>query len=160
LEHPAKLEITGETVWATLNGSPLWSFPRGSLILIGEYTTNEGPYVDDYFVEFVTIENGKATLSKISFYAEGMDEAFSVLQKALGQPLLLELYASTDWNSRVVWPPGLADRPFLRSLKPTSTLSALMQRLKLRGPEQAVSDEVKVYIAEQVANRQNIRRQE
>ena len=160
MDHPAKLEIAGETVQATLNGSPVWKFATPALVLIGEYTTNEGPYFDDYSVVFVTNENGKAFFAKVSFYAEGREQVFSVLEKTLGQPLLLELYASTDWNSRVVWPPALSGRPFLRPVKPTSTLNAFMRRLGLRGRDQVVSNELKAYIAEQVTNRTSIRSRE
>ena len=152
-----KLEIVAETVLATWNGSPLWKLPIAALVLIGEYTTNEGPCKDDYFIEFVSVEDGKAFFSTVSFYAEGRDQAFAALEKTLNRPLTLELYASTDWNSRVVWPPSLSGRPFLRPAKPTSNFKAFIHRLGLRGSDQVVSDEVRVYIAEQVANRGSIR---
>jgi len=160
LDHSVKLEVAGETVQATLSGSRLWSFPIAALVLIGEYTTNQGPYVDDYFVEFVTVESGKPFFWKVSFYAEGVEQSFVVLEKKLGEQLLLELYASTEWKSRVVWPPAESGKPFLRPAKSTSTFKAFMERLALRGPDQVVSDEVKAYIAKQVANPGNIRRHE
>jgi len=99
------------------------------LVLIGEYTTNQGPYVDDYFVEFVTVESGKPFFWKVSFYAEGLEQSFVVLEKKLGEQLLLELYASTEWQSRVVWPPAESGKPFLRPAKSTSTFKAFMERL-------------------------------
>ena len=160
MEQLLKLVIIDETVQAVFRESVIWKFPISCLVLIGEYTTNEGPYKDDYFIEFVTVEDGKTFFSKISFYAEGRDQAFAILEKILSQPLILELYASTDWNSRVVWPPALSGRPFLRRTKPTSIFRAFMHRLGLRGSVQVLSDEVKVYIAEQVANGGNIHRHE
>ena len=160
MDQHAKLEIVAETVLATWNGSPLWKLPIPALVLIGEYTTNEGPYKDNYFIEFVSVEDGEAFFSRVSCYAEGLEQAFSGLEKTLGQPLLLELYASTDWNSRVVWPPALSGKPFLSPTQATSTFKAVMQRLGIRGPDQLVSAEVKAYIAEQVSKHASSRGRE
>jgi len=53
-----------------------WRTPIASILLIAEYTTNEGPYVDDYFVELWSLENGTLFQVHTTFYANGRDAAF------------------------------------------------------------------------------------
>jgi hypothetical protein len=72
-------------------GKLLWTIPIDSLVLIAEYTMNEGPYVEDYFLVFVTSETGKLYFSTCSFYSAGMEEAFAALQQRLDSPLSLGL---------------------------------------------------------------------
>jgi len=46
--------------------------------------TNEGPDVDDYFLVFVTVEDGKLYFSNCPFYSSGRDEALSILRERFG----------------------------------------------------------------------------
>src|SRR5438477_5813616 len=85
-------------------GTQSWTLPINSILLIAEYTTNEGPTIDDYFIVFVTAESNRLFFSSCSFYVDGRDDALSVLQARLGSPIQLGLQGSTEWRSRVAWP--------------------------------------------------------
>src|SRR5262249_25546280 len=52
------------------SGFTRWSLSIQTIVLIAEYTTNEGPWLDDYFLVFVTVEEGKLYFSTCSFYAD------------------------------------------------------------------------------------------
>jgi len=72
-----------------------------AIVLIAEFTTNEGPYVDDYFLTFVTVENGKALYATCSFYAEGRDSALSEISHQVGCPIEVGLavpFAIQPWR--------------------------------------------------------------
>ena len=72
------LEYSGE------NGRVFWSLPISSTVLIAEYTTNEGPWCDDYFLVFVTIEKDTFYFHTASFYSAGRDETLAALKQLLG----------------------------------------------------------------------------
>jgi hypothetical protein len=57
----------------------LWSTSTKDVVLLAEYTTSEGPYLEDYFLVFVTVENGKRYFATASFYSNGRDEVIKQL---------------------------------------------------------------------------------
>lgn len=129
-----------------------WSFHMDSIVLVAEYTTNEGPYVDDYFLVFATVEDGKLYFSTCSFYSAGREEALSGLQKHLGSPIDLELQGSTEWRSRVAWPAKMVGKEYFSFTEvPTTTLTEKLKK-RLLGPTQeyAISKAVRQYLEEQL----------
>src|SRR5215510_9545356 len=115
-------------------GQLCWSLPVESLVLISEYTTDEGPYIDDYFLVFVTVEDGSLYFSTCSFYSDGVDETFSILRERLGSPIQLGLVDSTEWRSRVVWPVKIADSEYFTFMAVTADTLTEKLRKKLLGP--------------------------
>jgi hypothetical protein len=89
-----------------------WELRITDLVLIAEYTTNEGPYLDDYFLVFWVKQQGELLKAECSFYADGRDEALTEVGRVLGTELELGLASSTEWNSRVVWPEALQGKPY------------------------------------------------
>jgi hypothetical protein len=133
-------------------GSKLWSLPIESIILVAEYTTNEGPYVDDYFLVFVTSEEGELHFSTCSFYSGGRDETLSALQQRLGSPISLGLQGSTEWRSRVAWPIKMAETEYFTFTEaPAKTMTEkLKKRLLGATQEYSISKPVREYLEEQV----------
>jgi hypothetical protein len=86
-----------------------WELAVADIRVIGEMTNQCGPFADDYFVCFVTDASG--CWKEASFYAEGLDACLTQLGAQLGSDLQLQLCASTDFTSRVVWPPQLVGDP-------------------------------------------------
>ncbi|HLJ88971.1 MAG TPA: hypothetical protein VKZ53_19280 [Candidatus Angelobacter sp.] len=129
-------------------GALRWSLPAKSVVLIAEYTTNEGPYVDDYFLVFTTVEDGTLYSSTCSFYADGVFDTLKTLQEHLGAPIQLGLAASTEWRSRVVWPADMADVEYF-TFKDVPAKS-LFDRIKAKivGPTQeyAISMAIREYL--------------
>jgi hypothetical protein len=108
-------------------GQLLWDCPLDSLVLMAEYTTNEGPFVDDYFLVFVSNEKGKQYFATASFYSDGRDRLVEHLSQRWGMRVELGLSRSTEWKSRVLWPPEIAGNEYFsfREVHPNSQLEKL-----------------------------------
>lgn len=129
----SNLEYSGE------NGRVFWSLPIPSTALIAEYTTNEGPMYDNYFLVFVTVEKDTFYFHTASFYAAGRDETLAALKELLGSTFELELISSTEWDSRVIWPQEIAGNKYLQ-FKPVRTETMLQKvKEKLLGPTREYS---------------------
>ena len=89
-----------------------------SLQLIGEYTTDHGPFVDDLFLVFIA---GSAnTWLEVSIYET--EVPLGELSERLGYPLKHGLCNQVEFASRVIWPPALEGEPlFNRTPKPRGT---------------------------------------
>src|ERR1700748_1292213 len=106
----SRLQIKDSNLeYSSNTAKAFWSLPIASIILISEYTTNEGPQCDDYFLVFVTIEKDLFYFHTASFYAGGSDATLASLKELLGSTFELKLTGSTEWDSRVIWPAEIAD---------------------------------------------------
>lgn len=76
--------------------------------LVGEYTTDNGPGIDDWFLVLMTANDG---WFEISMYAEGMQAMRNQVGQLLGADLDQDLAHSTDFASRIMWPSALKDQP-------------------------------------------------
>jgi hypothetical protein len=137
-----------------ISGKLLWTLTIDSIVLIAEYTTNEGPHVDDYFLVFVTAEENKLFFSTCSFYVDGRDEALSILQMRLGSSIQLGLQGSTEWRSRVAWPARMAGSEYFTfaEIPPKTLLEKVKKRLLGPTQEYAISKPVRDYLEEQLRN--------
>ncbi|HVG31913.1 MAG TPA: hypothetical protein VM911_02490 [Pyrinomonadaceae bacterium] len=105
-----------------------WQLPISEIRVMGEHTDDHGPSVDDYFFVFLT----NSHFCEASFYAEGRDQFLSELRDLLGAKLSCGLVNSTDFQSRVMWPPDIAGQPFYDFVpmpKPEGFLAGLKHRL-------------------------------
>jgi len=94
--------------------SEIWAVGVKDIVLIAEYTTDEGPQADDYYLVFASVEAGKAWFSTCSFYSDGTDAVFRTLRAQFGMPLEFGLLRSTHWDSRVIWPVHLAGSDYFQ----------------------------------------------
>lgn len=76
--------------------------------MLAEYTTNEGPWADDYFLLFVESDNSKLSVARASLYSDGIEEVLGDLRQRWAANIETRLHNSTEWKSRVLWPPELA----------------------------------------------------
>lgn len=129
------------------DGREVWRIPIHALLLIAEYTTNEGPR-DDYFLNLWTFENSKFIKYSISFYADGRDATFEALAQRLGAELQFGLTSSTEWASRVMWPPELAGHPYYTFCKvePKTWLQKLRDFCLGQAEECFIAKEVQEYL--------------
>jgi len=86
-----------------------WRVAVGSLVVVAEYTTPNGPYLDDYFLVLGYREQGQLLFREVPLDMTGT--VLDDLSAATGWDLAFELARSTTWNSRVMWPPELKDKP-------------------------------------------------
>ncbi|MBN4072053.1 hypothetical protein JYT83_01395 [bacterium AH-315-F18] len=123
--HSGLLQVTSEHLNYSHGGEPVWNIPLDSIRLIGEYTTDHGPYLDDYFLIF-------ASGSPPNYYEAPMyanSEIYQELQAALHDPMKAHLLARTDFSSAVIWPPSLAGRDLFRYTS-TKRGTGLLSRVK------------------------------
>jgi hypothetical protein len=104
-----------------------WTVKLADVRLIGEYTTADGPFVDDYFLVFLTAEKGG--WYEASLCATGMERFLTELGVALGAPTRLALCSSTAWRTRVVWPPTVEGEPLLTTVPRATRLGRLWQSI-------------------------------
>lgn len=71
-----------------------------SVKVIGEFTTNADPYLDDWFLTIVTTDYW----AEVPMYADGMDEFREHLGNIINAKLTLELASSTRWKARIIYP--------------------------------------------------------
>jgi hypothetical protein len=107
-KQPARIELDGRTIRYSVRQVVAWEIPWSSVLVLGEATNQNGPYLDDYFLCFACGPNG---WYEASFYAEGREEFLSSLSSRLDTPLGPELFWSTDFLSNVLWPVHLAGKP-------------------------------------------------
>src|SRR5216683_4659890 len=82
-------------------GHLLWRLNPGNIVLVAEYTTNEGPFGDDWFLVFA-VGNKNPYFTTCSIYSDGRDEALEFLRTRFAiEPKLTN---STEWKSVVLWP--------------------------------------------------------
>jgi len=79
-----------------------WELPISEITLIGEYTNEDGPFADDYFLVFLSRNNGGWL--EASFYGDGRDEVLKELSTLMGTGIACGLCHSTTFASRVIWP--------------------------------------------------------
>jgi len=127
--HPGKLELCDRSIRYCIDGAAIWELPISDIRVIGEVTTDCGPFVDDYFFCFATDAHA---WHEASFYAEGGEEFLKRLATVLGCALKLRLVGSTDFDSYVLWPPHLAGRPMFsfKPVQPTTWIGRLIGPLQ------------------------------
>jgi hypothetical protein len=123
-----------------------------NIILIAEYTTDEGPLADDYYLIFCTIEAEHAVFATCTFYADDRDAALKSVSDRLGSPLALGLCGSTVWASRVLWPSMMEGQPYFRfeTAEPRNILEQLQRFIFGPASEKFLSDPVQRYIGAQL----------
>ena len=108
-EDSGRLWLDGDVVCYESKTYAGWQIQVADIRIIGEVTNQNGPCTDDYFICFVTDASG--SWKEASFYATGRDETLEQLSDRLGRDLELRLSSSTDFASRILWPPHLAGEP-------------------------------------------------
>jgi hypothetical protein len=134
-----------ELIYA-VGGQEAWRLGVDDLRLIAEYTNEDGPGLDDYFYVFAA---GRPCL----LYEAPMCAGSCVVDEvgaALGADVHSGLANSTTFNSRVIWPPTIANRPFL-AYTPHRRRQGIWNRLKDRMVplvDSELTEEVRAYLFE------------
>ncbi len=101
------------------------TLPISDIALIGEATTQDGPFADDWFLVLV---HRDGRWIELSLYDEGK-ALHQQLSVAVGCSLPLGLANSTDFASRIIWPLVLAERPVFTYER--ATAQSFFRRLRL-----------------------------
>ena len=149
-ETKPEIRISGGALeYRSAAGELIWTVQVDDIVLMAEYTTNGGPWLDDYFLVFVSIESERPIFATASFYGEGCDAVIEGLAGRWNADVSLSLASSTDWKSRIVWPPSLAEQEYFeaREVQPDTLWEKL--RKAAFGPvyEYAPQREVRAFLS-------------
>ena len=93
--------IQGEKIYWISGKRILTRIPINDIKIIGEYTTDGGPYKNDWFLVFIT---SLKDIREISVYALGAEEMLKELGQQINSRLSVQLANSSDWKSIILWP--------------------------------------------------------
>jgi len=127
-ERNDKLVLEGTTARYQIDESVIWQFAVSELLLVGEWTNDHGPFLDDYFHFFVA--GNPPQFFEAPMYSN--PDFIKVLGSAIGASLQSALSNSTDHHSEVIWPPSLSGHGlfiYARQLRPKGVWNGLMDRL-------------------------------
>jgi hypothetical protein len=88
---------------------------------IGEMTNEWGPFAEDYFLCFVTTDDGRWREVSMSLLTEDLQEH---LEQRVGAPFSFQLANITTFASNVLWPPHLAGTPMFDFKPPVPRTAA------------------------------------
>jgi hypothetical protein len=103
------LQIDGDDIVYDSSQYGSWRLAISDIYVIGEYTNQYGPVLDDYFFVFVAEIDG--SWYEASFYAEGSDAFLEQLGAKIHVDPTCSLIGSTDFKSNVWFPEELAGMP-------------------------------------------------
>ena len=85
-----------------------WELSLDDVALMGEYTTQDGPMLEDHF--FVVVSKAGEEF-EIPVTASGADEMLQAICRALDSETVPKLTLNTDFSSRIMAPRSLQDQP-------------------------------------------------
>lgn len=123
-----KVSLTDTHVVLTQGNKEIVIIPVDDIKLIGEYTTANGPIVDDWFIVFMTSEKD---WTQISEYTPGMLEMLQELGAHLKAEIIGSLAYSTSWKTNIIWPQQVAGQEMwdVISEVPTTLIGRLKKAL-------------------------------
>jgi hypothetical protein len=116
-EPSGKVSIdAGRLIWEN-QGKHIGEVVVSDICLIGEYTTEEGPVIDDWFIVFYM---SKDDCKQISLYAKGREDMLKYLSECLGVEVAPRLMGSAGWNTTLLWPSEVMGQPMwnIENLEP------------------------------------------
>ena len=127
-----------------------WKVSAKDILVFGEYTTDNGPMIDDWFMVFVT---GEDQWVEASNYCAGMDQIREALAVRWNvENLWGSLAFSTNFDSRVLWPSSLAETELFEfTALPQSTWETI-ERLGVVTLEKSLKPQVLRYMKENSAH--------
>jgi hypothetical protein len=100
------VELQDDKVVWTINGQPMYQIPVSDIKIIGEFTTSDGPFLDDWFLTIITHD----AWLEIPMHVNGMGQCITDLEKKLKTSLNYQLANSASWKTRIMFPDGAKDQ--------------------------------------------------
>jgi hypothetical protein len=132
------LSLEDDRVQLRRSGELVWEVPVSEVRVIGEYTTEGGPWADDWFVLLVGKDGNwfeaPADVHNLGVVLTGLGER-------LQAPIAVALANSTSFRSRILWPPSLQGQQLL-DFRPRRFRNWLLRLTRLRRTEYALTKAV------------------
>jgi hypothetical protein len=104
--------IEGDRIHWTHEGKLLGTIDLSQTVVVGEYTTSDGPWLDDWFVVFVLADG---TFLCVPMYVDGREDLILAIQTYFKTAQTVgALAGSTNWASLVDHPIELIGQPLFR----------------------------------------------
>ena len=114
--------------------------------VIGEFTTADGPYADDWFLTFITQKDW----IEIPMYTDGMTNFLTDLGKILKADLNAKLTNSADWKTRIMYPNEFKEKELyeIENVEPKTFWEKIKKRIGMQDSVRVFSTELKRATAE------------
>jgi hypothetical protein len=122
----SRLTIQNRKLVYTTGSSTGWTLDIDRIKFVGEYTTANGPWTDDWFFVFAEVEDQWWQVP-----AEAVDHSifWALLGQALDCDLAPGLFGSTTWATHVLYPKALEGQDLFVLVNKESRSNTLWQRL-------------------------------
>lgn len=116
------VRIIGDRVAADFGDGARWELPLADIMIVGEYSTEDGPGAEDHFVCLIDRDGNR--------YDVGAEEGAAVFLKelsgSLGSELIPRLLLETQFRSCILYPQTLAGCPLFEDVcKPNGLIEKL-----------------------------------
>jgi hypothetical protein len=113
-----RFSVNHDRITASFDDGSLWELPISDLVLVGEYTTEDGPGSEDHFICVVDRNGNRYDVSDEA----GSGELIRALSATLGISLKPRLSLKTQFESCILYPPSVAGQPLFTQPKPARSL--------------------------------------
>ena len=131
-EVESQLILKDDVIYYKSGRGNEWKLSLSEIKVIGELTTNEGPFIDDWFVVFVIDENNWKTSTM--YLKDNIAETFfKELSSKLNYNIIPSLFHSTEFKSIVAYPEKIKGKELieLKEVEPQGWWDKLKAKLNL-----------------------------
>lgn len=114
VENYGRIEFSrNEIIFTAAASDRGWHLRLDEVRVFGEYTNQNGPFADDWFLVFLRADDEYWFEAPV--HAEGAEQLLELLRAQLNiDTVECKLAHSTDFESRVMWPRELAEQPLFQ----------------------------------------------
>ncbi len=144
-QGPGKVSFNDGKVVRSGGPNLFYEIPAEEIKVIGEFTTADGPWFDDWFLTIIT----KNDWYEIPMDAAGLDELLTDLSKRLGVNLNWQFVGSTKWKTRIMYPESVKDKELYKlvDVEPKSLWYWIKKMFGLQKRERQFSDTTLAIVA-------------
>ena len=120
-----QLRVEGDHIEYSTPGGESWRVPIPDIRVVGEFLSRQHRGSENHFLVFMTPEEW----FKAPYDAQGREAFLADLSARLNHPLRPDLFKSTTFSSRVLWPAHLEGQP-LFDLIPEERAQNIVTRIR------------------------------
>ena len=121
-----------------------WQVLLSEMIAFGEYTTDNGPHLDDWFMVFVTKDFNWVEASN---YCDGRDAVREALAQHWNmESLHVDLTFSAEFNSRCIWQVGIAGKPLFDFVERPESIWQKIRSFGIDLIDKDITEEIRTHL--------------
>jgi hypothetical protein len=133
-------------IWQDSEGKLIGEIPLDKVKVIGEYTTSDGPLVDDWFYLFIL---SQTDLRQVSAYATTLSSVLESISLRYNCEIVGHLSHSTTFQSNILWPSQLKGQK-VYDISMTTKPMTIWEKLRLsfgQTNEVELTNDLKTYLS-------------